>query len=609
MATYQSPPLIPQGPAWDRWKQQQGMQFGQQYGTQPGIDSSGAARNVNQGSVTPRGGWGAYGGLNPSRPTGGSPANPAGAGSGGISGGTGGYQAPVKPPGPIGQQQPEQQFPTPGGGGSPLMGGDNPFLRQSFTGGLGSTGTEGMNPQTIALSMPSQGKPQGRTGGGTITQQAGVPTFDTNYGGKQGQGRVSSPAQQLQAQGRPGGTGNDIKQGPLHQQGIGGYRAMPRENLGDLQIANGNMGSTSIPNVRPVENQQRRNQIFSGALQQNERGQFTRPEGPSAARQNPAINPMSAPPQPLSPGITSQSQPAQAPAWQSRTAIPPHLQRPGPTPPPAPVTGSQYQGGQVRGQMGDIAGADTSQSSNPYVANQFNPSYTAGPQQQSNVNYGTYNPALRPPASSGQNSGQATPTATRPPLVPPSQQQGSAAPGGGGVSPSPTTPAAAPAQSGIPGPPPGFPTDGMAQVSSSIDAKTPIYDNGLTQRMVNQAVAQARQKGHARTALKRGMGRGLSIDEGQVAGFALPVSAQARSMANQAMANIPLQNEFANRQHQLQGESARGQEAIGLANALRQIHQTNEEDDIGRQRLGIQQMMNQMQLISPLFANLLGGLS
>ncbi len=150
----------------------------------------------------------------------------------------------------------------------------------------------------------------------------------------------------------------------------------------------------------------------------------------------------------------------------------------------------------------------------------------------------------------------------------------------------------------------GMDTTGLSPVTSTIDASQKIYGNDLTQQQVNQAVAKARQSGHARTAVKQGMGRGMSVDEGQLSAFALPASAQGRSLANQAMSQIPLQNQFANRQYQLQGELARGQEAQGLANSLRRVQQTNIGDSIERERLRNYQLSSVM---NPLFQTLMTG--
>lgn len=627
------PPAAPIGPDWERWKQQQALQGGNALapqfggGIQPGVPGGGGVIGGPQfggvpgggaqapqmpggggGTVTPRGGWGAYGGLNQSSPPNASSGQRPGTGPqsqygqwGRPGGGLNQFGAPYKPGGGLGQQPPNRPDAS-GTSGSILMGGNNPYLRG---GGFNPAGTAGVQSggqleQEYRFGTTHSQKPSGRTGGGTITQQAGQSTFDQNYAPRNNSRPNSvnrSPAEQLQAQGRIGGTGNDIKRGPLHQQGIGGYSARPRE-AANVPIASGHT-SFNLETSRPIENEQRRNQFMAGQLpEQQTRSPISSPERQAAlnrtggSQPNARFSRFSGSPQAPVPGSPAAPAQAQAPAWQDRHQVPQHLQRPGvPAPPPAPVSGPVAQVGQVHGQMSGVQGPGA-------PAGQFNPAYQAGPQQQANVNQHQYNPNLQPQAQQAQQQAQAP--------APAPTQPGSAAPGGGGLLPSNNPAAPSAAATGIPGPPPGFPTDGMAPVSTTINAKNKIYDKGLTQRQVNQAVAKARQLGHARTALKKGMGRGMSIDEGQVSGFALPTSAMARSAANQAMANIPLQNEFANRQYQLQGEAARGKEAIGLANVLRQIHQTNENDQISRDRLRTQQMAS---LISPLFANLLGGLS
>lgn len=104
----------------------------------------------------------------------------------------------------------------------------------------------------------------------------------------------------------------------------------------------------------------------------------------------------------------------------------------------------------------------------------------------------------------------------------------------------------------------------------------PIYDQNFIQRLVNQAATASRLD--PREAQKRYDIPGLSRDEGQFS-QAIPDMVSSRAEANKAMAEIPLQAALANRMHQLEGQTARGKEAIGLANVLRQLQgaQDNEQ--------------------------------
>jgi hypothetical protein len=114
-------------------------------------------------------------------------------------------------------------------------------------------------------------------------------------------------------------------------------------------------------------------------------------------------------------------------------------------------------------------------------------------------------------------------------------------------------------------------------VGTTIQGDTPIYDQAFIQRLVNRASESARRD--PREAMKPFDIPGVSRDEGQLS-QAIPELARSRAASNRAQAEIPLQAELANRMYQLQGQEGRGQEALALANLLRQLQGSNDQEQM-----------------------------
>lgn len=115
----------------------------------------------------------------------------------------------------------------------------------------------------------------------------------------------------------------------------------------------------------------------------------------------------------------------------------------------------------------------------------------------------------------------------------------------------------------------------IATVTSTIDSSTPLYDPQQTNAYANQMASKALQAGSPRQVLKNFSRPGMSHDEGTLAA-AMPMIARARSEAQNMLGMIPLQDQFANQNFQLQGQVQAGQETSALARLLQQLQQTQD---------------------------------
>lgn len=113
---------------------------------------------------------------------------------------------------------------------------------------------------------------------------------------------------------------------------------------------------------------------------------------------------------------------------------------------------------------------------------------------------------------------------------------------------------------------PGAPISGVSQIQTTIQPRD-IYTQQMTQQRVNQAMADAHQRGNMSQLLKQFDRSGVSRS-GRNTFAALPQYAQSRSDAVQAQAAIPLADEAANQQNRLRGEIAQGLEFNQLARLL-----------------------------------------
>lgn len=108
--------------------------------------------------------------------------------------------------------------------------------------------------------------------------------------------------------------------------------------------------------------------------------------------------------------------------------------------------------------------------------------------------------------------------------------------------------------------------NGAAQIQTSITPQS-IFSRGLTQRTMNQAVADRQRMANPVYAQKQFDTPGKSRDQGTQY-RAAPVRAQALTDAALASAQIPWNDEAANQQFMLQGQVARAGEFNSLADLL-----------------------------------------
>lgn len=107
---------------------------------------------------------------------------------------------------------------------------------------------------------------------------------------------------------------------------------------------------------------------------------------------------------------------------------------------------------------------------------------------------------------------------------------------------------------------------GAAQIQTSIMPQS-IFSRGLTQRTMNQAVADRQRTANPVYAQKQFDAPGKSRDAGTQYRSA-PMQAQAMTDAALASAQIPWNDEAANQQFMLQGQVARAGEFNSLADLL-----------------------------------------
>lgn len=117
--------------------------------------------------------------------------------------------------------------------------------------------------------------------------------------------------------------------------------------------------------------------------------------------------------------------------------------------------------------------------------------------------------------------------------------------------------------------------EGIAPVTSTIDASQPLYDPQQTNAYANQMASKALQAGSPRQVMKNFSRPGMSHDEGTLAA-AMPMISRARSEAQNMLGMIPLQDQFANENFALQGQVQAGQETSALARLLQQLQQTQD---------------------------------
>lgn len=134
---------------------------------------------------------------------------------------------------------------------------------------------------------------------------------------------------------------------------------------------------------------------------------------------------------------------------------------------------------------------------------------------------------------------------------------------------------AAPAQ---PGQSPG---QSLFNVQTSIEPQ-PIYSPIQTQYSKNQAMADAYQQSSFPWLLKQFDRPGMSRSQGTI-GAATPQYVQGLANAGMAQQAIPFQDAAANAQNMLQGETAREQEAQGLARVLAGFQGSNQNAQIAQQ--------------------------
>jgi len=115
--------------------------------------------------------------------------------------------------------------------------------------------------------------------------------------------------------------------------------------------------------------------------------------------------------------------------------------------------------------------------------------------------------------------------------------------------------------------------EGIAPVYSTIDGNRGIYNDAQTQRNINQQVEESRTKGSMRSNMKKYSRPGMSMDAGTAAAAAPEVGSNyADALAAQASGG--LSDQLLNTNYQLQGQDARGNETLALADLLRRLQAT-----------------------------------
>jgi hypothetical protein len=159
------------------------------------------------------------------------------------------------------------------------------------------------------------------------------------------------------------------------------------------------------------------------------------------------------------------------------------------------------------------------------------------------------------------------------------------APGGSMYHPPPAPPAPAPqASAGGSGTPalntsaltqPMGSGGGLAPIYSTIDGQGTIFDDGSTQRNINQQIEALRTSGNMRGNMKKLARPGMSLDAGSAASVA-PLAGQAQADAAAVQASGGLEDQLANSTYQLSGQEAQGSEVLAMANLLRRLQQSGD---------------------------------
>lgn len=125
----------------------------------------------------------------------------------------------------------------------------------------------------------------------------------------------------------------------------------------------------------------------------------------------------------------------------------------------------------------------------------------------------------------------------------------------------------------------------LGSIQTSVQPQA-IYEPWMTQNAVNQAVANADQRGNLQTLMGGFDTPGVSRSSRHAA-LAAPQAAQAQLTAADAKARIPFDDMMANQRNLFLGQVAREQEALGLGNLQARMYEAQNQDALSRLNQGL----------------------